>query len=412
MTTNFSIQRHTAWVMTLAVLACAALPALAQKANRPSSLLTYKSDRLTPGDGYMVAGELWDTIKPMNSEEANGVEDNLRNSDFLHYLTIGPDGGNWHDPTCFWPGGYHITNCWRDGRRMAFSVFEADDWATYGYTEGNPVFDAGDEGEDSRFMVVYYSPNLQGAGDPARDYKNPARFTDETRTHLVYEAGWPTTAGIDFALRAHQYTSNEQNLNDFIVLEISMTNTGVVDTNGDGTPEATDHAIDAIAMKTLGLPTPAVRVLNRGVRQGNMFGAGRTMGYWATPDASGNPVDLFAWYANTPPTQTGGRTVPAAGMRSFGINNGRFNEGYTDVWNSWKWMGVKQGHHNDGLSASSPDKETLFGTHPVGEGAQRGWYTSTLWEASLSNWDAGDEIFRTATATWYEDYGKTTTNRH
>ena len=264
MTTNFSIQRHTTWVMTLAVLACTALPALAQKANRPSSALTYKSDRLTPGDGYMVAGELWDTIKPMNSNEANGVEDNLRNNGFLHYLTIGPDGGNWHDPTCFWPGGYHITNCWRDGRRMAFSVFEADDWATYGYTDGNLVFDTGDEGADSRFMVVYYSPNLQGANDPARNYKNPARFTDETRTHLVYEAGWPTTAGIDFALRAHQYTSNEQNLNDFIVLEISMTNTGVVDTDGDGNPEATDHAIDAIAMKTLGLPTPAVRVLSRG----------------------------------------------------------------------------------------------------------------------------------------------------
>ena len=133
------------------------------------------------------------------------------------------------------------------------------------------------------------------------------------------------------------------------------------------------------------------------------------MGYWATPDDNGNPVDLFAWYANTPPTLTGGRSVPAAGMRYFGINNGRFTEGYTDVWNSWNWMGVKQGHYSDGLTSASPDKQTVFGTHPVGEGAQNGWYTSTLWEASLSNWDAGDEIFRTATATWYEDYGKTTT---
>ena len=65
---------------------------------------------------------------------------------------------------------------------------------------------------------------------------------------MVYEAGWPTTAGIDFQPYGHISTrQNEQNLNDFIVLEISMTNTGVVDTNGDGTPEKPrDHAIDAI----------------------------------------------------------------------------------------------------------------------------------------------------------------------
>ena len=409
MTSNNAIRHPLTWAVSLALLVFTALPAFAQKGNTPSNQLTYKSSRQTVGDGYMVAGDLWDTIKPMNSDEANGVEDNLRNDDMLHYLTIGPDGGNWHDPTCFWPGGYHVTNCWRDGRRMTFSAFEADDWAQYGYTDGNPVWDTGDEGNDSRFMVVYYGPNLPGASDPARNYKNPARFTDASRTHMVYEAGWPTTAGIDFQIRAHQYTSNEQNLNDFVTLEISMTNTGVVDTNADGTPETTDHAIDAIGMIMSGLPTTAVRVLQTGVRNANLFGAGRTMGYWATPDDQGNPVDLFAWYANTPPGLTTGQTEPGAGNRYFGINNGRFNEGYTDVWNSWRWNGVKQGHYKDGLTSASPDKQTLFGTHPVGEGAQRGWYTSTHYDGSLHNWDAGDEMFRTATATWYEDYGKTTT---
>ena len=58
---------------------------------------------------------------------------------------------------------------------------------------------------------------IAGAGDPARDYKREARYVDAGRTHLVYEAGWPTTIGVDFKLRAHQYTSNEQNLNDFVL---------------------------------------------------------------------------------------------------------------------------------------------------------------------------------------------------
>jgi hypothetical protein len=210
-------------------------------------------------------------------------------------------------------------------------------------------------------------------------------------------------------MRAHQYTPNEQNLNDFVTLEISMTNTGVVDTDADGTPEETDHAIDAIAMTMSGLPTHSVRVLQTGVRNANLFGSGRTMGYFATPDEEGNPIDLFVWYANTPPTLTTGRTEPGPGGRYFGLDDGRFNTGYTEIWNSWRWNGVKQGHYMDNLTPSSPDKETLFGTHPVGDGAQRGWYTSTLWEASLAGWNNPDNVFRTGTATWYEDYGKTTT---
>ena len=113
MTSNNAIRHPLTWAVSLALLVFTALPGFAQKGNRPSDLLTYKSASQTAGDGYMVAGELWDTIKPMNSDEANGVEDNLRNSGLLHYLTIGPDGGNWRDPVCLWPGGYFLTNCWR-----------------------------------------------------------------------------------------------------------------------------------------------------------------------------------------------------------------------------------------------------------------------------------------------------------
>ena len=402
----------SAWGVLLVMLSLCTIPAIAQSKKTPSSKLSY-IHRLTPGDGYMVAGELWETIKPMNSEEANGIEDPLANEDYLHWITIGPDGSNWHDPGGFWPGGYEVTNHWRDGRRLIFPVFEADGWP--GYETGNLVRDA-DRTADTRFMFAYYSPSLPGADDPNRNYRGTkgsgtptgARFVDDSRTHLVYEAGWPTTAGIDFQIRAHQYTSNEQNLNDFVGLEITLTNTGVVDTDGDGTPELTNHEIDALGALAWGLPTIAVRVRQTGVRNANIFGAGRTMGYMATPDATGAPYDALVWYANVPPTRSAGRTAPATGERRMGVNDGRFLSGYTDVWNGWKWHAVKQGSFEDGLSSASPDKQTLFGTHPVGEGPQRGWYTSMHWQGGLADIRDSEKTFRSATATWYEDYGKST----
>ena len=82
---------HKAGGWLLGVALCSltfAMPALSQSKKRPSSQLTF-TQRLTPGDGYMVAGELWDTIKPMNTEEGNGVEDPLSNNDYLHWITTG-----------------------------------------------------------------------------------------------------------------------------------------------------------------------------------------------------------------------------------------------------------------------------------------------------------------------------------
>jgi len=401
----------TLGVLLLVLGLVSAGPAWAQ--NRPSTLLDYnKSSDFTPGDGYMVAGELWETIKPMNTETPNGVEDPLRDRGFLHWITIGPDGSNWPEPVGMWPGGYQITNHWRDGRRIVFPVFEADGWP--GYSEDNFVR-SGDGTEDDRFMFAYYSPDLQGANDPSRNYRREAQFTDASRSHLVYEAGWPTTAGVDFQIRAHQYTINEQNMNDFVVLEVSLTNTGVVDTDGDGTPEATDHALDAISGLIWGLPAIAVWVGDRGRRRANVFAAGRSFGYVATPDATGAPYNLVVHYANVPPDRSVNRSTPDEGRRLFGVNNGRFLEGYTDVWNAWTWLGAKQGAieaNGGGPDANAPDKETVFGTHPIGEGAQRGWYTSQQWQPSLFSLNRSDLAFRSATATWYEDYGKTTSGEN
>lgn len=404
------------------------LPAQAQSKRTPSQLLQYnRQQEGTPGDGYMVAGDLWDTVKPMNTQQ-----DNLLNSPYrgigggmTPYMHLGANDADFFSPGGMWPNAYRIVNLFRNARKFGFSTFKADGWP--GYVEGNRIYDL-DNGKDSRHMVAVYGPNVAGASDPARNYQHEARFVDESRTHLVYEAGWPTTAGIDFKLRAHQFTPNEQNVNDFVVMEITLTNTGEVDSDGDGTLEATGNVIDAVAASLQGETAPAIKIGFNGERLGGLdggskFGAGRSFGYVGAEDDQGHPYDMLAFYANVPPGRTAGRTVPPEGERDFGINNFPNKDGYTDVWGAWRWMGVKQGAIQScmpnctyadlgALNANSPDKQTLFGTHPIGEGSQRGWYTSHTYAPQLVSYRWNDSVkeFRAATATWYQNYGRTATD--
>ena len=405
-----------------------AAEAIAQSADRPSAILQYNKSMLDiPGDGYMVSGDLWDTVMPQNTAQPGLLGSPYRGiqGGLVSYMHLGPEDAAFFNPGGMWPNAYRIVNLFRNARKFGFTAFDPDGWP--GYQAGNPIFDL-DNGQDSRFMVAMYGPNVAGANDPQRNYQREAVYTDESRTHLVYEAGWPTTAGIDFKVRAHQYTPNEQNLNDFIVLEITLTNTGAVDSNGDGTTEATGHAIDAIAASTQGETAPSIKIgfggdRTRGPDGASTFGAGRSFGYVGAPDDEGNPHDMFTFFANVPPGVTAGGTVPGPGARDFGINNYANKDGYTDVWHGWRWMGVKQGSIEDAISgtsvnesalsaitSSSPDKETLFGTHPIGEGDERGWYTSHTFQPQLVTyrWNDAKKEFLAATAVWYQDYGRTT----
>lgn len=418
------MKRGLTVLCTLLLAGLIALPAQAQSKRTPSSMLRYNTQQeKTPGDGYMVAGDLWDTVKPMNTEQ-----DNLLGSPYsgigggmLPYFHLGAADNSFLSPGGMWPNAYRIVNLFRNARKFGFSTFKADGWP--GYEDGNPIYDA-DDGDDSRYMIAVYGPNVAGADDPARNYQHEARYVDESRTHLIYEAGWPTTAGIDFKLRAHQYTPNEQNINDFVVMEITLTNTGEVDSDGDGTLEVTDNVIDAVAASLQGETAPAVKIGFNGRRLGgadggSKFGAGRSFGYVGADDDEGNPYDMLAYFANVPPGRTEGRTVPPEGERDFGINNYTNKDGHTDVWGAWRWMGVKEGSIQPCLpncsygdlgviSASSPDKQTLFGTHPIGVGSERGWYTSHTYQPDLVTYRWNDSVkeFRAATATWYEDYGR------
>ena len=390
--------------------------AAAQSGRAPSPLFRNSTAIETAGDGYLTGADLWNTLKPANTAVPDRLGSPFANvaGGTLNRMLFG-SRGNWQEPTGQWPSGYRYTNTFRNSHFIVFPAFKATGWAGYG--TGNPIraadpsTDTRGTGGTSRFMWASFSPNLKAATDQTRNYKRPARYTDASRTHLVYEAGWPTTAGIDFKVRAHQYTPNEQNLNDFTVLEVTMTNTGEVDSNADGTFEATNNVVDGVSMMVDATPSPSIEISTAGDRGCNCIAAGRTFGYIAAPDPNGAPYNLFAWYANIPPTATTGRANPPPGQRSFGIDNRNQLLGYSDIWNSWTFLGVKRGAIQDGnlaaITAATPDKPTAFGTHSVGEGAQRGWYISQQWQSSLTSLSNSMLAFRNSTAAWYADYGRT-----
>lgn len=405
-------------VLTVLMVGVTASDTWAQQ-GPPSSLLDYhvsSGKALFESDGYMVGGDYWNTVKPLNSTD-DGLPGGLGGTEQI--MLLGSTQGL-RNPNGLWPSGYRYTQTFRNAHTMTFPMFRADGWPGYG--SGNTIFesdnteDEGGAGGTSRFMFASYSPEVAGADDPARNYTRPARYTDATRTHLVYEAGFPTTAGVDFRVRAHQFTPNEQNLNDFVVMEISMINTGEPDTDADGTVDATGVTVDGIGMNVGTSPTPSIQINDGGGRGRNGFGGGRIFGYAATPDENGEPHNLFVYYKGVDPVS--GQTAPPEGQRAFGVNFLSTREGYTDIWNGWQFMGVKQGavpqsgsSFPSALTANSPDKQTVFGTHPIGEGPRKGWYTSSQWQSALGPDNASDLAFYNATATWYEDYGKTSTGR-
>lgn len=395
-------------------LALLPIAAHAQSGRTPSARLNVLGTQAeAAGDGYLTASDLWSSVKPSNTADPARLGSPGAAAGFNAYLMFG-SSGNWNEPGGQWPSGYPYTNTFRNAPRIMFPAFKATGWPGYSGTAlptGDASVDRRGTGSTSRFMFPAYKSTVVGASDATRNYKRPARFVDAGRTHLVYEAGWPTTAGIDFKIRAHQFTPNEQNLNDFTVLEITLTNTGIVDSNGDGTAEATGNVVDGVAMSLYTDVSPSIFIGTNGDRACNCINAGRTFGYIATPDATGAPHDLFAWYANVPPSLTAGRVTPPVGRREFGIDNYNQLLGYSDIWNAWTFLGVKQGSISDNnLGAILPttaDKLTAFGTPGVGSGARRGWYGSMQWQGALYSRNASDRAFRSATATWYADYGKT-----
>ena len=339
------------------------------------------------GNGVLVAGELWDSFLPMNSFPSN-VE---AASDIIRQIRIGNFDRAWSTPTHMWPGGWNFGAFWN--KEIEITVWDPSPTfnpATIGgvanpsyYAAAGGNYAYAGAGNTTRGKAVI------GSGDANRNYKRETKWVDpQKRQQVLYEAGWPTTVGIDVKMRAHQYSLNWNNFNDFIIVELTLTNTGVVDLNADGTSEMTGHVIEGVAVTTHG-EYMACYSLSTSAGRGNAFFAQRAIGYYGDNDASGSP---WAMHIAFP-----GESVN--GLRDMGIFAGPQRYA-ADVWSAWTWLGA--------TDASGNPFPTLFGTHAVGVGAERGWYLSAGVGKGFTM-GVGDprHTFVGSTGTFFTNGGKT-----
>ncbi len=131
------------------------------------------------------------------------------------------------------------------------------------------------------------------------------------------------------------------------------------------------------------------------------------MGGWINdPDPEGNPWGFVAYYP-------GARTQsPYPGGYNMGYN-AVTRRAYSDIWIGWDWISAKTGPlpADPGQFAGSlPDRNTIFGTHAVGIGSQRGWYLSAGSGGSLaSSYTDPKKMFTISAGTFMKNGGATRT---
>ena len=350
------------------------------------------------GAGVMIAGELWDSFLPPNVAPYYSEANQPLIGTFLR---IGNFDREWSTPTHMWPGGWPYGMFWAKG--MYLAEFNPDSTWNPPTIAGNPnpayKQDAGGE-----YALGSYFNTVLGANDLSRNYSRETRWTDSTkRHHAIYEAGWPTNIGVDVRIKIHQFTLNWNNFNDFIIVEIALTNTGVLDMNVDGIPDSVHtgrsgrNRINALTMMSHGEVYCSYSLSRTGGR-GTRFGATRAIGYVGDTDTGAAPWDMVVAFPGE----------SQSSLRDMGFNDWP-DRYYTDIWSAWAWIAVKEGVSD--VLHSLPDKQTIYQTHGIGTGSQRGWYASAGQGRGLDisfggNLRSPKLIHTTAMGTWYRDGGK------
>ncbi|MFC1525993.1 FlgD immunoglobulin-like domain containing protein [Candidatus Latescibacterota bacterium] len=314
-----------------------------------------------------AAGDLWDSFLPTNvGKTYNEVETDPNQ---LYYLIrIGNHDRQWTTPTLMYPGGENLHIPWK----QAIEMIEYSPGINFFTTSGDP--------RASDYVYGFHTPNLNGAdrayADEATSWVDPAK-----RHQLIFEGLTPTNLGIDVRYRIRQWTLNHANMNDFIAVELELTNTGVLDADGDGTPESTSNRINCLVLNLRHELINSMTNNSFGRRGSAGWFTGPISGYDATSDPDGYPWDVPLTFSGPSPsslTITGPDGVPWApdGGRLLG-NTMNSRRHYYDIYTGAQWLAAKEGSMPSlGSSASQLDKKTIYDSHPVGVGSQRGWFTS------------------------------------
>ena len=324
-----------------------------------------------PG-GVFVAGDLWDTFLPSNvGKSYQETQDNPLNGWFL--FRVGNLDRQWTTPTQMYPGGENMHIPWKQVIEMI----------EYNPTANFNNFTTASDPKAKNYAYGFQTSKLQKSGNlwPS---DAAAKWVDaNSRNQVIYQGGTPTNLGVNVNYRIRQYTINHANANDFIVLELELTNTGILDVDGNGVPEKTDNKINALVLNMRSEPINSMTNSLAGARGASGWFTGPTTGYDATPDPQGNPWDVPVNFTGPAPSTLttklpdGTPWAPDLSRLLGNTMNGRRN--YYDVYTGAQWIAAKKGTVPSGTTASSvaqEDKNTIFDSHGVGSGTQRGWFTT------------------------------------
>ena len=325
--------------------------------------------------GVFTAGDLWDSFFPSNAGSWYRETDDDPTARFTLFR-VGNWDRQWTTPTQTYPGGENLHLPWGQDLQMS----------EYSPEEINITTDS-NAPRAKQYLHGFYTSNLAGAGDAARNFTSPgAYWVDEDRNEMRYEGAMPTNLGVDVRWRMRQFAANHANLNDFIVVELELTNTGVLDADGDGTAEKTDNRIHALTLHLQNEPINSMSNAVHGRRGASGWFTGPTSGYDATPDADGAPWDVPVVFTGPSPGSLGEPHPVFGTSTGWAADGGRLlgntmnrRKYYYDIYNGMQWIAAKQGAlPASGSSTSAEDKRTIYDSHPVGVDGERGWFTSVL----------------------------------
>jgi len=309
------------------------------------------------------AGDLWESFLPTHvGKSYDEVADDARQTYYL--ARLGNHDRQWSTPTQMYPGGENLHIPWKQVIEMV---------------EYSPGINPGArDPRDANYAYGFETSAVIGE----RMADEGPHWVDENKRHqLIYWASTPTNLGIRVSFRVRQWTVNHANLNDFIAIEMELTNTGRLDVDGDGTPEKTSNRINCLTLNWRHEPINSMTNSSRGVRGASGWFTGPTTGYDGTPDPSGAPWDVPVTFSGMSPnllSEVGdmGQLWAPDGSRVLGVTMNRWRT-YHDIHTGAQWIAAKQGPLGVvGSTANQPDKKTIYDSHPVGAGPQRGWFTS------------------------------------
>ncbi len=348
-----------------------------------------------PGVGVICSGDLWESYMPTAiskyySESNTNILVNMR------LMRMGNFDRQWYTPTQHYPGGDIFTLTWNQDFFMT-EYSNTDSIGKYrGANNKDPrdVFYA-----DAFWMPTMYKAN-EGKATNGNTQGGVAWATTD-RYQQIYEFSFPTNIGVNVRCKIRGFSFNEANMNDFIAMELELTNTGIQDLNCDGIVDRENHDIKALALWNDDPLFGSMRITTSGGRWswGN-WPASRYSGYDATPDPEGNPWAVPVVFAtNTAENQLDANKWATDGNRYVGY---RSSLGiFFDIWNGSQWIAVKEGKLEAGSAA--PDKKTIYDSHPIGVGKERGWYV-THGRSKMFSLPYGR--FVTAVGTFFEEGGK------